>query len=99
MFREVAQMFASDAPKLVAELRRAARSGDCIGLATAAHSLRGALGYVGARAPGRLALKLEELGKAGNLAEARQEFEALAEQMARLDESLSLFVAARETAG
>ena len=98
LFREVAIMFASDSPNLLAEIRDAAGLGDGPRLCAAAHSLRGALGYVGAHAPVQLARKLESSGKTGDFAAADRDAEALVAELARLGSSLVLFVEAQEAA-
>ena len=98
LFREVAMMFATDSSKLLAEIRDAAGVGDGSRLSAAAHSLRGALGYVGAHAPVQLARKLESSGKTGDFAAADRDAEALAAELARLGSSLALFVEAQEAA-
>jgi len=95
LFREVADMLAADSPRFMAELRAAARACDGLRLYAAAHSLRGALGYVGARVPVQKALELERSGKTGDFELANRQAVDLAAELARLGSSLALFIEAR----
>ena len=94
LFREVAGLFAEDAPGHLAEIRDAVAAGDSVRLSRAAHTLKGGLGYIGAPAPVQLALKLEQMGKGGELAGAAAAIEALQGELSRLEGALAGFVAA-----
>jgi PAS domain S-box-containing protein len=95
-FREVAGMFAADAPELLGELRAALAEEAPLQLSRAAHALKGALGYLGARVPGELAQTLEAMGKSGDLVAAREVLAALQGEIERLERTLHLFIESRE---
>jgi two-component system, sensor histidine kinase and response regulator len=67
---EVAGDFAAQVPVWLSGLAEALRAGDAEALRRVAHSLKGAVGNFGAPAVRELAAALEELGKAGRLADA-----------------------------
>jgi two-component system, sensor histidine kinase and response regulator len=67
---EVAGDFAAQVPVWLAGLAEALRTGNGEALRRVAHSLKGAVGNFGAPAVREPAAALEELGKAGRLAEA-----------------------------
>jgi PAS domain S-box-containing protein len=95
-FREVAGMFAADAPELLAQMRAALAEEAPLQLSRAAHALKGALGYLGARVLSERARTLEAMGKSGDLAAARGEFATLQGEIDGLQRSLHLFVESRE---
>jgi len=68
LFNEVAGLFLTDAPRLVAEVRRAVADGDAATLHRLAHTLKGAAGYVGGVGVVVAARALESLAAAGDLA-------------------------------
>jgi HPt (histidine-containing phosphotransfer) domain-containing protein len=88
LFREVAGIFAADSKMMMAQIRDAIAAGDPPGLNRAAHTLKGAISNFGAPAPFELALKLEQLGKSGELAGARQKCQALEVELERLRKAL-----------
>ena len=70
LLEEVIELFVSDVPNRMADIRISLELGDPKRLQSAAHSLKGAAGYVGAERVAALALKLEELGRRGDLSSA-----------------------------
>jgi PAS domain S-box-containing protein len=64
---EIAGLFLEGCPSWWAKIYGAMAGGDSQALEDAAHSLRGAAGNLGAKAVSRAALKLEMMGKNGNL--------------------------------
>ncbi len=89
LFAEVAGVFRGDAPKLLAELRRAVEGGDAATVQRAAHGLKGAAGYVGGGPAVSAAAALEKIGAAGDLAAAPGALELLADEVTRLADALS----------
>ncbi len=61
---------------------------DAAGLRRAAHTLKGAVGYFGAAEVGAAALRLEELGRGGDLASAPAALESLEQALSRLRPAL-----------
>jgi len=71
-FREMLQEFLSYAPKQLEKLAEAIKMGDAKVVETEAHSLKGAAGNLGAKPIADLALRLEFLGRKGDLAVAEE---------------------------
>ncbi|HET6327248.1 MAG TPA: Hpt domain-containing protein, partial [Planctomycetaceae bacterium] len=88
---EVIQLFLSDAPSRLAEVRASLEQGDPKRLQIAAHSLKGAAGYVGADRTAAQALKLEELGQKGDLTPALNEFRQLESEIEQLRQAIAAF--------
>jgi PAS domain S-box-containing protein len=88
LLADVAQIFLQDSPGWVAAVRAALARGDTAGLRRAAHTLKGAVGYFGAAAVAAAALRLEELGRAGDLAPAPAALESLEQALSRLRPAL-----------
>ena len=88
LFGEVAEIFASDSRKMMAEIQDAIAAGDSRELNRAAHTLKGAISNFGARVPMELARKLEKLGKSGELAGAGEKFATLETELDRLRTAL-----------
>ena len=88
LFREVAGIFAEDSRAMMAEIRDAIAAGNPGRLNRAAHTLKGAISNFGAAVPFEHALKLEAMGKNGELAKARDNCDALDAELERLREAL-----------
>jgi HPt (histidine-containing phosphotransfer) domain-containing protein len=67
---EIIQMFLEDCPGRVAAVRAAVERRDASALVVAAHSLKGACGYLSAIAAREEAAHLEQLGRQGRIDEA-----------------------------
>jgi HPt (histidine-containing phosphotransfer) domain-containing protein len=89
LFREVVGMLTAESSRLLAEIRNAISVGDLIRLNCAAHNLKGAVGNFGARDAFEAALKLEMLGKQGELEDAPLIYTALEKEIERLHWSLA----------
>jgi two-component system sensor histidine kinase/response regulator len=96
---EVTQLFLDDAPGRMAEIRTALEQGDPKRLQNAAHSLKGAAGYVGADRTSAQARKLEELGRGGELSSALEEFRQLEREIERLIEAIAATTPAAQSLG
>ena len=86
LLREIAGLFFDDAPRLLGEIKGAVAAGDAARAWRAAHSLKGSVGNFGAPAAMRLALDVEQQGRAGNLA-------AMARSLPQLEAELGRVVA------
>jgi HPt (histidine-containing phosphotransfer) domain-containing protein len=93
LLAEVVQIFLKDSPGWVAEVRTALARADAAGLRRAAHLLKGAVGYFGAAEVAAAALRLEELGRAGDLAAGAPALESLEQALSRLRPALHAFAA------
>ncbi len=86
---EVIELFLTDAPNRLAEVRTALEQGDPNRLQIAAHSLKGAAGYVGADRTSAQAHKLEDLGRRGELSQAIDEYQLLEREIEQLREAIA----------
>ncbi len=86
---EVIELFLTDAPNRLEDVRTALQEGDPKRLQMAAHSLKGAAGYIGADRTSAQALKLEELGRRGELSQALDEYQLLEREVESLREAVA----------
>ena len=80
----MASLFIDECPRLLADVREAVAAQDAEALAQAAHALRGSVSNFEAPAATRIAGRLEQLGRAGDLqpsAEAVRELETELERL------------------
>jgi CheY-like chemotaxis protein/HPt (histidine-containing phosphotransfer) domain-containing protein len=89
LLAELVELFTEDSPRLLSEIEQAVVRGDGDGLARAAHTLKGAASNFGAHGVVTLARRLEEMGYAGELAEATATYAALGTEIERLNTALS----------
>ena len=94
LLRDLAGMFAVEAPKMLAEVRAAVAANDAARLQRAAHTLKGAVGIFGARATFEAGLRLELMGRAGDLTGAAEATEALEQALGRLRQALAEYARA-----
>ena len=92
LFAEVAELFRSDGPKLLGEIRGAIAAGDAATLKRAAHGLKGAAGYVGGTSVASAARRLEWIGTEGELTLAAKAFRALETEVDRLVADLAMAI-------
>lgn len=90
-FQEIAGLFLEDCPKLLADIRAAVSSEDAQGLEHAAHTLKGSVANFGAEAARQAALRLEALGRAGDLSPAHEAYSALEQEIGRFTQALDSF--------
>jgi HPt (histidine-containing phosphotransfer) domain-containing protein len=74
------------------EMRAAVAGGDPPRLQRSAHALKGAAATFAAGATYEAALRLEEMGRAGDLSAAPEALAALGQELERLRPALSVFV-------
>lgn len=86
--KEVVDVFLSDYPKLLEDLRQASKEGDSDTLMRAAHSLKGMLKNFQADPAAAVAFELEKKGKGDNFDGVPEAIESLAGQIAELDKTL-----------
>ncbi|HVQ74481.1 MAG TPA: response regulator, partial [Candidatus Binatia bacterium] len=95
---DLAAIFLEDTPARMGELRRALSAGDAASVFRTAHSLKGALGALGARDALALAALLEDKGRNGDIADAPGALDRLEVEIDRLASLLAGFVAPAEQA-
>jgi len=89
MLREIIGLAQSECPRLVAEIRNALEKGGTDEMESAAHSLKGTLGSISAKAAHVIAAKLEQQARHGNLQDATLVLRELDENVGRLQHELT----------
>lgn len=92
---ETVEMLTSDGPSLLSQVREAVAAGDAPGAARAAHALKGMISNFCASEAHASALRLEKMGKDGDLASAGPALAAMDEQLAALTAELTGFIKER----
>ncbi|MGE5644468.1 MAG: Hpt domain-containing protein [Acidobacteriota bacterium] len=87
--RELSGLFAENCPKLLAEIRGSISNRDPRALERAAHSLKGSVSNLGAGPAREAALRLEMLGRSGDLAPAAEACSALEREIERFTDALA----------
>jgi two-component system sensor histidine kinase/response regulator len=88
LLAEVIEIFLEEAPRQIAELRKAVDRGDATTAAEIAHSLKGELGYFGIADVAQRARALEDLARANDVAAMAQELPAFAAQLAAVMDAI-----------
>ena len=84
LLRRMAQLFLSQCPKLLGEVRDSVARGDAPALERAAHKLKASVGSFGAQQAYQATLRLEDLGAAGDLTGAKKAYSEFEEAVMRL---------------
>ncbi len=84
LLAELVMIFLQDCPRLVGAVREAVARGDARALERAAHTLKGTVSNFAAPAATAAALRLEQMGREGNLAQAGEACAALEAEIERL---------------
>ena len=87
--RELARMFIEECPKYLNDMHEAVRAGDAHALQHSAHTFKGSVGNFSTVGAHESALKLEMLGKSGDLAGASEILNLLQEQLAQFTQILT----------
>jgi HPt (histidine-containing phosphotransfer) domain-containing protein len=88
---ELIKVFLAERETMMGEIASAIKSVDAKELRRSAHSLKGALIYLGAQQAANLASELETIGKNNELSTARRQFDALRLAVERLTVELQRF--------
>jgi CheY-like chemotaxis protein len=91
LFKEIAGIFIEDSKKQLEEINQAITSGDTKALERAAHTLKGAVGNFAAKGAFEAALKLEMIGREGDLTSAGEVYSVLEKEIIRLRPALVAF--------
>jgi len=86
--RELARLFGEETPHLLADMGQAIESGDRDLLQRAAHTLKGSAGNLCGVRAAEVALRLEQLAKAGDFVQARQTHALLGDEVGKLRRAL-----------
>ncbi len=88
LLNELGEIFLSDCPKMLAEIKSAIDSNDARSLEYAAHTMKGVVANFCAPAAIAAALQLELSGRDGRLASCREEYRHLIDEIERLKPEL-----------
>jgi len=99
LLKKVVEFFREDSGGIFQSLQQAVALRDFKAVQHAAHSLRGLIGNFSAEAATLATLRLEEMGKSGDLAEAPVRLLELGQELTRLDANLTTEMAKLEIAG
>ena len=89
--QEVADLFCEEAPVLLEQIRNSIASSDAGSLERSAHALKGAVGNFGVGRAWECALKLEVMGRDGEMSYAQSVFEQLRAEIIGITEDLAVF--------
>jgi len=99
LLRRMVQWFLGQCPKVLGEIRDSVLRGDGPALERAAHKSKGSLGSLGAQRAYQAALRLEELGSAGELTGSKEAYAELEEAVRGLQGALADLVREDGTGG
>ena len=89
---ELIELFLESAPKLLGDVQRAVERRDSKAVERAAHRLRSSAGNFGRSEAVKAALRLEVLGRKGELADIDSAFQTLHDEFGRLGKALAEWV-------
>jgi PAS domain S-box-containing protein len=95
--QDVARIFLADAPRHMAEIRRALARSDARALRGTAHTLKGALANFGAQGAVDAAFELQKLGDASDLEDAQVVFERLERELRAVRRELRRILNGQQT--
>jgi len=90
---QVLNLFLQEAPKRIDRLKAAYSVGDHAEVHRAAHSLKGSVGNIGARAMFLVCRDLDEQARAGDLTKSGELVAALAHEFARVESEIARLLA------
>ena len=86
--REVALLFVEDTPVLLAEIRAAIDRNDPPALERSAHRLKGSVSNFGAKLAQEAALRLELMGREGDVSNASERYQELERELAAVTSAI-----------
>jgi CheY-like chemotaxis protein len=89
LLKELAGLFLEDSPLRLSEIRTALETSDFVSLRMAAHTLKGSAGSLYGQRTADIALRIEQAAEEGNIAQARDVFPALSEEVVKLQQALT----------
>jgi CheY-like chemotaxis protein len=99
LLREIVEVFQTESPSMLAEIRDALAAADTTRLRRAAHSVKGAVAHFGARRAYDAARRLESLARDGNLTDAPAASAALEQEVVRLRPALEALAGSGHVVG
>ncbi|MCE9554569.1 MAG: response regulator [Planctomycetes bacterium] len=89
LMREMIELYLSGAPQLLAEIQRGVESGDAKAVQMAAHALKGATQNMSGRRAAAAALRLENLGRSGDISTAAEALDGLQRELTQFQNVLT----------
>src|SRR5262249_5588476 len=89
LLKELIALYRADLPDALRSMARAVARDDAEALTLAAHAVKGSVATVGGMAAREAAMKVERLGKSGNLASARAAVNALRAELDKLERAFT----------
>lgn len=84
LLKQVVGFVKVDCPEIMDRLRASAARGDAAGVQIAAHSLKGMVVNFDAQAASQAAIRVEQMGEAGDLSQTPEAIQSLEDELARL---------------
>lgn len=92
LFKELAQLFFSDSPKLLSAIEEAIRNKNGEKIGKASHTMKGAVANFSAEKAFNAALSLEKIGKSNELDKVDAAFKSLLEEIENMRRALKLII-------
>lgn len=92
LLREIAEIFLDQCPEALSDIRKAAEAGDAQALERAAHSLKGSVSNFGAKSAYDAALRLEMMGRNGQMGATPAALQELESALNQLNPALSKLI-------
>ena len=89
LMQEIIGLYLTEYPRILADIRTAAASGDIRALEFGAHALKGSVGNMAARRACQAAAELETLARSDQLPAARDSLATLERELAELQRALT----------
>jgi len=89
LLRELADLFLTEGPRRLAQMRAALEAGDLASVQHVAHSLKGSAGSLCGRSAADAALRLEEIAIEGDPVRARRAYAAVEGEVGKLERALA----------
>lgn len=92
LFKELAQLFLSDSPKLISAIEDAIQNKNGEKIGKSSHTIKGAVANFSAEKAFNAALELERIGKNQELDKAAEAFKKLADEIENMRKALELMI-------
>lgn len=92
LLRELVDLFAAEAPRMLARIEQAIKDGSPSGLEKASHKIKGSVLQFSAHTAAAIALKMEENGRRGSITDAEALLKKLKYEIDLLQKTLRVMV-------
>jgi PAS domain S-box-containing protein len=90
LLQEIVSIYQEDCPQIMSQIREAIAKECACDLERAAHTLKGAVGNLGARAAHEAALRLETIARSGDLTDAEEALSVLEREITRFNSAVTV---------